>query len=453
MTIPNLGVTQVIQQQSPLGIASQGLGQLGQLMVQMEQAREERRKNEVNAAYMQAQTDAAKRKEDRDIAEAARLLANEREVGTAIRDYMTPVEQTMDVPLLGMQGLLAPTGGGQITGKRERALPEVLKGKSAEVVESIVGKLGGMEQTRQQKREEKVARAQFMSALPSSVREKFAPVFTLAMLGSKAKLDQNVMTMVLRPVLDDVSTDKAALAALRKEFPQLRNLPDDELVEQAAGVAGLKAKLDMGLIRDPNKASPDAILAATTRGGTTTAKTADELRADMRVLGGMIDDQRARLATLSKIPTEFTAGTTGILLPKMPPDKQRRYEAWQKSVQLEQAKLDRLNADQTGLYDQLRQVTSGGTAAPVGGAGVVPPPLQTPPPSGPPTSAEDVRQRAALARTNIMYFAEGLTPEQRQAKLDEITAIEQRELQRFAMQNAQRNLRASTDSPRAPGTM
>lgn len=71
MTIPNLGVTQIIPQQGPLGIAAQGLGGLGQLMMQVEQAKQEKAKNDAYNAYMEELTTASRTGRESSAAAAA----------------------------------------------------------------------------------------------------------------------------------------------------------------------------------------------------------------------------------------------------------------------------------------------------------------------------------------------------------------------------------------------
>lgn len=254
MTIPNLGVTQLIQQQGPLGIASQGLGQLGQLMMQIEQAKQEKAKNDANVSYLNELTTTQRTGREAAAAEAERLAAERATMGGALRDYLTPQQVDINIPSVP-GGFGTSTLPVQATGTRERTLQDILPQLPPELVAQFTQQVAPVEQTRQQKIEAGKMKATlntFLRTLPPQMREPMRAIVELESAGVPSNLSQQIVSGLIK----EAGKDPKAIAALRKKYPELAALPDEQVLEMGAGLMYDQLRMRLGLIRNPNLPPP-----------------------------------------------------------------------------------------------------------------------------------------------------------------------------------------------------
>jgi len=303
MSVPNLGVTQLIQQQGPLGIASQGLGGLGQLMVQMEQMKQEKAKNDAYNAYMTELKTASEAERQR--REAADLAAarDAKTTGAAFRQYMTPVQQQVNIPSIegafGVSSLPA-----QVNVDRERTMQEVMANLPAELVADFAKQVAPVEQTRQEKADAAKAKRgmeSYLKTLPPSMREPMRAIVQLESAGVPANLSQ----FIVSGLVQEGAKDPKAIAAMRQKYPELAALPDAEVMQMGTELMLGQMRIRLGLARNPNLPPPGSA------GGAPAGRTPAEIRAELGVLTPQVTNQRMLTGEAIQRPANLMLGRTG----------------------------------------------------------------------------------------------------------------------------------------------
>lgn len=250
MTIPNLGVTGIIQQPGIGGIIGQGLSSLAQTLMARQQAEEERRRNEANAAYMQAQMESMAASRNRQAAQDAATA----EAEAGLQQLMTPVEQTMNVPMFGAPGAPGAMGNVPITGERERTVEEVLqtlKPGAGAVTAFLEGAKPIVEQ-RQKTKQQKVMLAELDrlatdDRMPTAVRRDAMVHARLARIG----MEPFEIVRYLQALPKQEDTDAAKSVAFYRNLfkAQLGDAPDEVVLQQGPILHSIK----IGTRVDPNR--------------------------------------------------------------------------------------------------------------------------------------------------------------------------------------------------------
>lgn len=333
-----IGVTGVIQQPGLGNVLGQSIGGIAQMLQQIEAMKQEQAKNAAYNAYMQELTTASEAKRTSDAAAATQQAANERTLGGALRDYLTPQQQAVNFAVpTGLGGDLQNT----VNVPRERGMQEILATLPPELVGDFVKTVEPTEKTRQQKQEE--ARAQramrsYLNTLPAPMRPMMEAIVRLEEGGVPANLSQFVVSRLSQ----EVGKDPKAIAALRKKYPELANLPDTEVVERAAMIATEEAKRRLGLDR------PRVV-----GGGTPapTGRTAKEVKDELSAINSQVTTSRMLAREAGERPRHLMTPTG-----KPINTDSAAVAAFQADSAAAANDLKGLIAQQRGLFQELQQV-------------------------------------------------------------------------------------------------
>jgi hypothetical protein len=240
MTMPNVGVNNVIQKPGFGAVMGQQLGGIAQMLQQMEEFKRQQAKDEAYNAYLdeQIKSSQARTKADAErVAEAKREKAatekRQRELGGAVRDYTTGTKAAaIDVPTLDA------TGG--VSGPAIRHNVKIPKGME-DVVSTlppeVVPEFLKMIAPERQSREEKAAMARSQQAVKVAMRDLdpelrplMSSVLTLKAAGAPAEVLSSVYSSMSQRIQGGEGIDN-----LRRKYPEYADLPDELVLKAYLG--------------------------------------------------------------------------------------------------------------------------------------------------------------------------------------------------------------------------
>lgn len=233
MTIPNLGTTGLVQLSGIGGVIGQNLSALAQTLMARQQAEEERRRNEANAAYMKAQMESMAASRNRQAAQDAATA----EAEAGLQRFMTPTTQQFTAPMFGVDGNV--TAQMPASFQRQRSLEEVLptvkpgSGAVTAFLEKAQPEIERREKTKKQKAMiETLGKISQDETRPALVRGNA----TLAATVLGATNDMQLALEFMRNNANyfnaeaDTTTKAATAQYYRDKYRQLRNNPSDDQV-------------------------------------------------------------------------------------------------------------------------------------------------------------------------------------------------------------------------------
>ncbi len=294
MTIPNLGVTQVIQQPGFGNVLGQSIGGISQMLMQLEKMKQEQAKNQAYNAYMAELAAASQANREQKAEEAARLQQERVALGKGLQDYLTPQQQDISLTLPGFTGE-GTRDSGPMTVNATRSMQDILKTLPPELAATFVNQVAPIEQSREGKRaaaRQQQALRSFVNTMPAALR----PVMSTVIALEQAGVPGNITDSIVRASLAENAKNPQMMAALRKQFPSLANLPDEELVKAAAAVGIDRLRVRAG-----------------GAGGTPkpTGRTPAEIRAELSAINPLVTNARLMRNELTERPRNLTVGGLG----------------------------------------------------------------------------------------------------------------------------------------------
>jgi hypothetical protein len=354
MSVPNVGVTQLIQQPGLGNVLGQGVSGIAKMMQQIEQMKQEDARNTAYNAYMAEQVRSSQAAEAERKAAAEAAQRNASQVGGAVRDYLTPTDPTtLQIPI-GIGNVSMPTtipGG-------ERSLQSVLAGIDPSLVPDVLKTVAPMEEQREQKRlaaQQKRALREATTGLPPNLRSIMEVIVPI-----REAAGTEVASAIAGELLTNNRISQADLATMRKKYPELAGLPDAALVNAVADVAMTyyKARIQAQFRPPPSGGN----------GGASTARTPADIRREQAALGPQITAARMAAAEAGKRPPFLTS--TNRLRPYTPrtPEDSVRNEGFMADSAVARNYYNDLLRQDAALGEELRVVQG----SPLAGGAPVP---------------------------------------------------------------------------------
>jgi len=241
VTIPNVGVTGVIQNPGVGGSIAQGIGGIAQMLLKQQELKRQAEIDALNKRQVEAQiaTAAANREAALALAEKQARIAKQQ--GKGLRDIVTP--QSVNVPALptGIDGVQSPAVGVNLP---PQTAEQAIAGMDDEAI------AGFLEQARPiltERREQEAALAaqkageEALVALPEGLRGTVGAMIQL----NQAGLPAGVQTELIKQIA--AQADPEAMAAMRTQYPLLASLPDTEFLKQVSDIKGYETQVRMQL--------------------------------------------------------------------------------------------------------------------------------------------------------------------------------------------------------------
>lgn len=267
MTIPNLGVTGIIQQPGMGGIIGQNLSSLAQTLMARQQAEEERAQRERQYELQLAQLGLQR-------ATTAEKLRGERQIGRGLEALLSPQQISLDiatkapevvgrggvpadrmrmaVPTVDAQGQVqsgfAPQAGAPIPVRteRERTLQEVLSTIDPQFRESFLTASKDIVTSREAARkaaEQAKAQQEAFGKVLASVPEDIRPAMQSVILGKQAELPADMLNELYKNIATRLPA--STIQAFDDQYPVFKDLPLEQKLAQITELKALEAQRRM----------------------------------------------------------------------------------------------------------------------------------------------------------------------------------------------------------------
>ena len=237
MTIPNVGVSGVIQDPGLGGVLAKGIGGITQLLMQQQEQARLQEQEMYRRKLQQDQLNLQQKIRDDQ-------LRGQQQVGQGLTDLMTPQNVSVDVG--------AVTGIPQtVTGQGDRSIESVLAKMDPQFRAQFLESAQPVVQDRKAKAEQ-VKQERAIDAALKDLPDSIRPAVKMAIRLQTSKLvPSEVNNDIYNRAIGAANSSPEQIASMRKKYPEFSDLPDDAVVQAVGQLAVLQAKSRLGVLYKP----------------------------------------------------------------------------------------------------------------------------------------------------------------------------------------------------------